>query len=86
MSPVPREEIAHVVQRSDLDVDGRPLIGDLVSHSKSHAYSYLPRSVGSWHTPETLRHLMEEAGLRDVKTRRLSMGIAVIHTAKKVTR
>jgi demethylmenaquinone methyltransferase/2-methoxy-6-polyprenyl-1,4-benzoquinol methylase len=55
-----------------------PLVGKLVSGHPT-AYSYLPSSVAQFHTPEQLRGVMAEAGLRDCGSRLLTGGIAAVH-------
>lgn len=57
-----------------------PLLGDLISRSR--AYTYLPRSVGSWYAPSALTSLMERTGLRDVTCTRVFPGLAAIHAGQ----
>ena len=57
-----------------------PLLGNLVSGSRQNAYGYLPRSVLSFPDRDRLARMMEEAGLRDVRVRDLSLGIVTVHT------
>ncbi len=54
-----------------------PQIGALVSSRE--AYSYLPRSVANFETPEGFGDLMRGVGLRDVTSRPLTFGIAWLH-------
>jgi demethylmenaquinone methyltransferase/2-methoxy-6-polyprenyl-1,4-benzoquinol methylase len=52
-----------------------PLIGRLVSHSRS-AYTYLRESKKGFWTPEELTQHLLAAGFREVMTKPLTMGIA----------
>jgi|CXWL01.1.fsa_nt_gi demethylmenaquinone methyltransferase/2-methoxy-6-polyprenyl-1,4-benzoquinol methylase len=54
-----------------------PRIGALVSSRE--AYSYLPKSVANFETPEGFGALMRAAGLKDVTSRPLTFGIAWLH-------
>jgi demethylmenaquinone methyltransferase/2-methoxy-6-polyprenyl-1,4-benzoquinol methylase len=55
-----------------------PLIGALVAGDRA-AYTYLPQSVERFVTPTELAHLMERAGLRAVRWRRLGLGTIALH-------
>ena len=55
-----------------------PQIGALVSSRE--AYSYLPKSVANFETPEGFGALMRASGLKDVVSRPLTFGIAWLHT------
>jgi demethylmenaquinone methyltransferase/2-methoxy-6-polyprenyl-1,4-benzoquinol methylase len=57
-----------------------PAIGAVVAGDR-HAYTYLPDSVERFATPDQLGRLMADAGLRDVRYRRLALGTIAIHTA-----
>ncbi|MEO8499558.1 MAG: ubiquinone/menaquinone biosynthesis methyltransferase [Vicinamibacteria bacterium] len=57
-----------------------PRIGALVSSRE--AYSYLPKSVKNFETPEGFGQLMRAAGLRDVKSQALTFGIAWLHMGR----
>jgi demethylmenaquinone methyltransferase/2-methoxy-6-polyprenyl-1,4-benzoquinol methylase len=57
-----------------------PWLGRLAAHDGS-AYSYLPASVLRFPDPDTLRGLMEEAGLRNVRYEILAAGIIALHHA-----
>lgn len=59
-----------------------PWIGGLVSGNRA-AYKYLPDSILSFPSPETLKGMMGSAGLRQVETYPLAAGIAVIHVGVK---
>ncbi len=54
-----------------------PQIGALVSSRQ--AYSYLPKSVANFETPDGFGGLMRSAGLKDVTSRALTFGIAWLH-------
>jgi len=55
-----------------------PFIGEVVSGKKG-AYKYLPDSMLNFPAPEKFSHLMEEAGLKDVKYYKLTFGAAVVY-------
>ncbi|HEX2438692.1 MAG TPA: ubiquinone/menaquinone biosynthesis methyltransferase [Methylomirabilota bacterium] len=55
-----------------------PMIGSAVAGDRA-AYTYLPESVERFVTPRQLAELMREAGLRDVRYRRLALGTIAIH-------
>jgi len=55
-----------------------PMIGSAVAGDRA-AYTYLPQSVERFVTPRQLAQLMREAGLRDVRYRRLALGTIAIH-------
>ena len=59
-----------------------PFVGGLISGQRD-AYTYLPQSVNEFLTPDELKAIMERAGLRDVKYKRLMMSTVAIHTGKK---
>ena len=59
-----------------------PFVGGLISGSKE-AYTYLPDSIMEFPSPEEVRKIMENAGLRDVKVYPLTLGIATVHVAIK---
>jgi demethylmenaquinone methyltransferase / 2-methoxy-6-polyprenyl-1,4-benzoquinol methylase len=59
-----------------------PLMGGLISGQRD-AYTYLPQSVNEFLTPDELKAIMERAGLRDVKYRRLMMSTVAIHVGTK---
>lgn len=58
-----------------------PALGALVSGSRA-AYTYLPRSVDRFVTPEELGRLMESVGLAEVRLRRLGLGTVTIHVGR----
>jgi demethylmenaquinone methyltransferase/2-methoxy-6-polyprenyl-1,4-benzoquinol methylase len=45
------------------------------------AYTYLPQSVERFVTPSQLARMMERAGLREVRYRRLALGTIALHVA-----
>jgi demethylmenaquinone methyltransferase/2-methoxy-6-polyprenyl-1,4-benzoquinol methylase len=55
-----------------------PRVGRLVS-GDAEAYTYLPQSVARFSTPAELAALMERAGFRDVRHRRVGLGTITIH-------
>jgi demethylmenaquinone methyltransferase/2-methoxy-6-polyprenyl-1,4-benzoquinol methylase len=55
-----------------------PRIGRLVS-GDPEAYTYLPQSVTRFATPAELTRLLERAGFRDVRHRRVGLGTIAIH-------
>ena len=59
-----------------------PLVGGIVSGQRD-AYAYLPQSVNEFLTPDELKAIMERAGLREVKYKRLMMSTVAIHMGVK---
>ena len=59
-----------------------PIVGGLISRDGA-AYRYLPESMSRWPAPAALTTKLEEAGFASVEVHPLSMGIAVIHLARK---
>ena len=59
-----------------------PRIGGLLSGDAS-AYAYLPASVERFLRPEALGALMTEAGFEGVTWRRLTGGIAYLHSGSR---
>lgn len=57
-----------------------PRIGGLVSSRA--AYSYLPKSVANFESPEGFAALMREAGLHEVRSHPLTFGIAWLHVGR----
>lgn len=55
-----------------------PFVGRLVSRD-ADAYSYLPRTVLAWPSPEEFQHELEHEGLVECGHRRLTRGIACLH-------
>jgi demethylmenaquinone methyltransferase/2-methoxy-6-polyprenyl-1,4-benzoquinol methylase len=58
-----------------------PVLGALISRDRA-AYTYLPRSVDRFVTPEELAALMTRAGLRDVRVARVGLGTVTIHVGR----
>jgi len=59
-----------------------PTVGALVSGNRE-AYRYLPRSIDHLISPQEIKRLMEDAGLRQVELHRLMLGAATVHSALK---
>jgi demethylmenaquinone methyltransferase / 2-methoxy-6-polyprenyl-1,4-benzoquinol methylase len=59
-----------------------PLVGQIVSGNRS-AYTYLPRSVDEFLSPDELADLMRQVGWREVRYRRLMFGTVAIHSGIK---
>jgi demethylmenaquinone methyltransferase/2-methoxy-6-polyprenyl-1,4-benzoquinol methylase len=59
-----------------------PFVGGLISGQRD-AYTYLPQSVSEFLTPDELKAIMERAGLRDVKYKRLMLSTVAIHAGIK---
>jgi demethylmenaquinone methyltransferase / 2-methoxy-6-polyprenyl-1,4-benzoquinol methylase len=55
-----------------------PAVGAVVARDRQ-AYTYLPRSVDRFVTPDELVELMETVGLRDVTYRRFGLGTIALH-------
>jgi demethylmenaquinone methyltransferase/2-methoxy-6-polyprenyl-1,4-benzoquinol methylase len=59
-----------------------PWIGRLISKNNG-AYTYLPRSVGEFPSPDTFSEMMREAGFVTISRRRLTFGVAYIYEGLK---
>ncbi len=59
-----------------------PILGRLFAGSKQ-AYTYLPESIRLFPTPKELSDILEEIGFRGICYRRLTNGIACIHSGVK---
>ena len=59
-----------------------PLVGRVIS-GDSGAYRYLPASVRAFPSPNQLGIIMRQAGLIDVRWRRLSFGAVALHIGRK---
>lgn len=59
-----------------------PLVGALIT-GEGAAYRYLPASLAPLPDPKRLAALIEEAGLTDVRYRRVGFGFVAIHLAEK---
>ncbi len=62
-----------------------PFIGNLISRNRDDAYGYLPRSVMQFPDCDTLKGVMEQCGLTDVRFYRKTFGIVAIHVGKKMS-
>lgn len=60
-----------------------PWLGRLFSRSTHDAYSYLPRSVFHWPSPEKFADLMRDCGFRDVSFRTFAFGGVTLHTGTR---
>ncbi len=59
-----------------------PLIGRLISRDNT-AYSYLPASVGNFHSPEIFCEMLKVAGFTNVQVNPLSLGIVYMFSASR---
>lgn len=59
-----------------------PLIGRLVSKD-SAAYTYLPQSVDAFPEGPAFEAILARCGLREVRSRALTFGVATLYTARK---
>jgi demethylmenaquinone methyltransferase/2-methoxy-6-polyprenyl-1,4-benzoquinol methylase len=59
-----------------------PLLGGMISGNAS-AYSYLPRSVSKFPSPEELQSQFEHVGFVDARFERWTGGVVTLHTARK---
>jgi demethylmenaquinone methyltransferase/2-methoxy-6-polyprenyl-1,4-benzoquinol methylase len=59
-----------------------PGIGRIVSKNNG-AYTYLPRSVGEFPTPDAFAEMMRRAGFETVSRKRLTFGVAYIYKGVK---
>lgn len=59
-----------------------PLLGQLLAGTRQ-AYTHLPESIRLFPLPDELKTILERIGYTEVSWRRLTNGIAVIHTGKK---
>jgi len=60
-----------------------PRIGQLLARNRDEAYNYLPQSVGEFPQGEALAIKMRAAGLKEVRFRRLTLGIATMYFGTK---
>ena len=58
-----------------------PWLGAILARNRE-AYTYLPESVQGFLTADELTALMEDAGLVDVRVRKLALGTVAIHSAR----
>lgn len=59
-----------------------PVIGRLVSKDEA-AYSYLPESVDAFPQGKAFEAILSGCGLREVRSRLLTFGVATLYTARK---
>ncbi len=59
-----------------------PLVMRLLGRSMP-SYTYLPESIRTFPLPDELSALLERVGFTDVRYRRLTNGISVVHTARR---
>lgn len=59
-----------------------PLIGKLISGDKA-AYNYLPESVDAFPQGKAFEQILRDGGLREVRSRLLTFGVATLYTARK---
>ncbi len=59
-----------------------PFIGKVLADCQP-AYTYLPESIRLFPNPDELKSILERIGFRNVRYRRLTDGIAVIHLGNK---
>ena len=59
-----------------------PLLGELLAGNRE-GYACLPETIRLFPLPEELSAILEQIGFENVRYRRLTNGIAVVHTASK---
>ena len=59
-----------------------PWMGALLSGDRE-AYTYLPESVKEFRSASELAQMMEDAGLANVRYRKLALGAVAIHVGEK---
>ncbi len=59
-----------------------PFLGRIVSKDR-RAYSYLPESIAAVPQGEDMLRLIADAGFRDTKFRRMTLGVCTLYTATK---
>lgn len=60
-----------------------PRIGQRLNRNQADAYEYLPQSVGEFPSYEQLAELMRTVGLRAVRFRPLTFGVATLYTGER---
>ena len=58
------------------------VLGSILTGDRE-AYTYLPHSVDAFPSAQELATLMEKAGLRNVRYRKLGLGSVAIHVGEK---
>jgi len=61
-----------------------PWIGGLLARDRN-AYQYLSESVRQFHSPETVAHLIEQAGFKQVAVRKFLSGAVCMHVAERAS-
>ncbi|MGM0644197.1 MAG: ubiquinone/menaquinone biosynthesis methyltransferase, partial [Thermodesulfobacteriota bacterium] len=59
-----------------------PFLGQCITGSRQ-AYTAFPESIRAFPLPGELAEILKQSGFRKVRVRRLTNGIAVLHTGKK---
>jgi demethylmenaquinone methyltransferase/2-methoxy-6-polyprenyl-1,4-benzoquinol methylase len=62
-----------------------PQVGQMLAGTRQ-AYTHLPESIRMFPLPDELKYILEHIGYTAVRWRRLTNGIAVVHTARKPQR
>lgn len=77
----PRSSLARIFHgvytRLVVPLLGRLIVGD------ADAYSYLPSSMGKFPPPDRLAIIMQQAGLRNVRYRQLTLGAVAVHRGSR---
>ena len=60
-----------------------PITATFISRDKTGAYKYLPESVNTFITPQTMQNKMQQAGFANVVAKPLSFGICVCYKGVK---
>lgn len=60
-----------------------PRLGQMIARARD-AYTYLPASAKAFPKPAALGHMLQEAGLSDVRYRLLNFGTVAVHWGTKV--
>lgn len=61
-----------------------PRTATLISRDRSGAYKYLPKSVGTFMSPESMCGLLTRHSFQGVTTRRMTLGICCLYAAVRV--
>jgi demethylmenaquinone methyltransferase / 2-methoxy-6-polyprenyl-1,4-benzoquinol methylase len=60
-----------------------PLLGRLIAHDQVGAYRYLPRSVQTFESQDSMVRRLRDAGFSDVTTRSMNFGGVVLYRGKR---
>lgn len=60
-----------------------PRTASLLAGDRTRAYRYLPSSVNTFVSPQTMAGLLTEAGVREVSVRTLTFGVALLYRGVK---